>query len=555
MRVLGIHAFTHDSAAALVIDGRLVAFAQEERSSRVKGDATFPAGAVSTCLEEAGLDASEIDRVAVPFRPAVGALKRFAYLARRPAHAPGRLFNLGRKGVKVLGVERSLRQRGISAPVSREDHYRCHGLAVFCASPFERASVLVVDGVAEAWSGALYGARRLPVPELEPMGRLSFPHSLGLVYAAVTEHLGFRHNREEGKVMSMAAYGDGRFDATFSGACSAGAGAVHVEQRLFDFGGRWTTPDFHRLFGPPRRPDGPFLPEHFALARGLQRAVEEACLVLARELVAATGCPDLCFTGGLALNPSLNGVMAERSGCRGFYALPAGGDPGAALGAALCAGTAAEWSLPHAFWGRGWGTASVEQALSASGARPAAEGPAATVRAAELLAAGAIGALFRGRAEMGPRALGHRSIVADPRNPLSRERLNRSLKRREEFQPFAPAALARACPRWFPGGQDSPYMLRTVAVPPETRERLPAVVHADGTARVQSVEEGDPSGFSELLGAFEHRSGVPVLLNTSLNRRGEPLADSPTDALDIFRQTDLDFLLMEGTLLLREGLP
>lgn len=555
MRALGIHSFTHDSAAALVVDGRLVAFAQEERASRVKGDGTFPTGAIATCLAEGGLSPSEIDRVSLPFRPAVGALKRAAYLARHPLSAPSRLADLGRKGLGVWGAGGGLKALGIGARVRREDHYLSHALAAFCASPYERASVLVVDGVAEAWGGARYRATRFPAPHLEAFGRLPFPHSLGLVYAALTEHLGFRHNREEGKVMAMAAYGDERHEESFAALCSARGNTVRVEQRFFDFGGAWTTGAFHRRFGAPRRPGEPFLSEHFALARALQRAVEEACLVLTRDLLAASGCPDLCFTGGLALNPALNGVLAERSGCRGFYALPAGGDPGAAFGAALVGNTDPHWRLHHPFWGRAPRTDEVEAALSASGARPCAEGPQALERAAELLAGGAIGGVFRGRAEMGPRALGHRSIVADPRTTASRDRLNRTLKRREEFQPFAPAALSRACPRWFPGGHDSPYMLRTVAVPAETRAALPAVVHADGTARVQAVEEGDASGFAPLLEAFERRAGLPVLLNTSLNRRGEPLADSPADALAIFGGAGLDFLLLEDRLLLREGAP
>jgi carbamoyltransferase len=556
MRILGIHAFTHDSSAALVVDGRPVAFAQEERVSRIKGDASFPAGAIATCLSEAGLRPAEVDRVCVPFRPVVGALRRLAYLGRRPAGAAGRLADLAGKGFKVFGVDAPLRAMGILAPVSREDHYLSHARAVFCASPFERASVLVVDGVAEAWSGALYRATRAEVPRLEIMGHIPFPQSLGLAYAAVTEHLGYRHNREEGKVMAMAALGDPRFEEDFASACMADSGAVRIEQSLFDFGGRWTTPIFHRRFGLPRLPGGPFLPEHFALARAVQRAVEEACLTLARGLLASSGCPDLCFTGGLALNPSLNGFLVERSGCRAFFAIPAGGDPGAALGAALADGADPEWHLEHAFLGKGWSDAEMRSALDGAGGRILCEGQEADERAAEMVAGGAIGGLFRGRAEMGPRALGHRSIVADPRTLRSRDRLNGMIKRREDFQPFAPAVLGSACDRLFPGGRGSPYMLRTVVVPPEVREQIPAVVHADGTARVQSVEEGDASGLSGLLCALGRRTGLPVLLNTSLNRRGEPLADSPADAVAIFREAGLDFLLMgERLLVSRIGSP
>lgn len=553
MRVLGIHAFTHDSCAALVVDGRLHAFAQEERSSRIKGDGAFPAGAIASCLAQSGVAPGEVEEVRIPFRPGVGALRRLAYLARRPGTAAVRGFDLARKGIRVMRAESALAEIGIRAPVRRVDHYLAHALAGFCASPFEEAAVLVVDGVAEAWSGALFHGTRLPVPRIREVARLPFPHSLGLAYAAVTEHLGFRHNREEGKVMSMAALGDGRFDAQFSAAFRTGPFSLEVERGLFDFGGRWTTPLFHRTFGPPRGPSSPFLPEHFALARALQRAVEEVCLRLSADLLAASGCGNLCFTGGLALNPALNGSLAERSGCREFYAIPAGGDPGAALGAALLGAVDTSWRLEHAFWGRGCTVREVRGAVENSDAAACLEGGGCMERVAELLSEGAVGAVFRGRAEMGPRALGHRSILADPRSTECRRRLNGSIKRREPFQPFAPAVLGEACDRFFPGGRNSPFMLRTVRVAPGVAEAFPAVVHADGTARVQSVEEGDASGLSEILRAFERRTGAPVLLNTSLNRRGEPLADSPRDAVEIFRDGGLDFIWLEDLLLLRDG--
>lgn len=555
MRVLGIHAFTHNASAALVADGRLAAFAEEERSSRVKSDASFPAGAIAACLAEGGLSPADVDRVSFPFRPSVGAARRLAYLAFKPSSAAGRLLDLARKGSRVWSLEARLRELGIRAPVTREDHYACHALAVFLSSPFAEASVLVLDGVAEAWSGACYRAVRFPSPRLETVARFPFPHSLGLVYAAVTEHLGFGHNREEGKVMSMAALGDARFDGSFPGLCEARGLSLRVDRGLFDFGGTWTTPRFHRRFGPPRRPGEPFIPEHFALARCVQDAARRAAQEIASNLVRRTRFEDLCFTGGLALNPALNARLAEHSGCRGFFALPAGGDAGAALGAALAGKADPAWRLEHAFWGRGWREKEARDAARDAGGRVVAEGPEALDRAAGLLANGAVGAVFRGRSEMGPRALGHRSILADPRSESARDRLNDRVKEREFFQPFAPAVLASACPHLFPRARVSPFMLLTVAVPPDVQERIPAVVHLDGTARVQVVEEGDASGLSGLLAAFERRAGLPVLLNTSLNRKGEPMADSPNDAVETFREAGLDFLLMEDTLVVREGAP
>lgn len=553
MRTLGFHSYTHDSAAAVADGGRLLAFTEEERLSRRKGDPSFPAKAIAACLKESGIAPAEIERVIVPFRPRAGAWRRLAYLARRPGSFLPRAADLVRKGRGILGLRERLREVGIGAPVEWRDHYVCHAAAVFCASPFERAAVLVVDGVAEGWTGALFEGIRFPGPRLREVGRLDFPHSLGLVYAAVTEHLGFRHNREEGKVMSMAALGEDRFDEAFGRICRAVELRLAVNQRFFDFAGRWTTPVFEREFCPPRRPGEPFLREHFALARALQRATEAACLKLARGFMAATGCADLCFTGGLALNPTLNGVVAGQSGCRSFFALPAGGDAGTALGAALLPAADPMWRLEHAFWGRGWSSEQIGEALESRGLRAVADGEGAVRKAAHLLAGGAIGARFAGRSEMGPRALGHRSILADPRTQGMKDRLNGDIKRREPFQPFAPVALPEACVEFFPGGQDSPFMLRTVPVPEGVRGRIPAVVHSDGTARVQSVADGDVSGLSGLLRAFQKETGLAVLLNTSLNRKGEPIADSPEDALSLFAGSDLDFLLMEDLLVVKGG--
>jgi len=455
--------------------------------------------------------------------------------------------------MRILGARSSLRKIGIVAPARRLDHYLCHGLAVFCSSPFDEASVLVLDGVAEAWTGALYRAERFPVPALHCLGRLAYPDSLGLVYAAVTEHLGFRHNAEEGKVMAMAALGDDRFTASFGRVFQTDGLSVFVSRDFFDFGGAWTTRRFREAFFPPRDPSEDLRQEHFALARGLQESVEAACLSLASNLLEVTGTQDLCFTGGLALNPALNGTLAARSGCRRFFAFPAGGDAGAALGAALQRDVDPAWRLNHPFWGRRATQAEIRDAISAGGYAVISQGPASSSRAASLLAGGAIGAVFRGRAEMGPRALGHRSILADPRTPSTKDRLNRTVKRRLPFQPFAPAVLEPACSEFFPDGRDSPYMLRTVPVPLGVRGRLPAVVHSDGTARVQSVRKGDASGLSDILESFGMETGLPVLLNTSLNRKGEPIADSPGDAIEIFRETELDFLLLEDLLLTREA--
>jgi carbamoyltransferase len=544
--VLGLHAYTHDAAAALCLDGRLAAFAEEERFSRIKGDPAFPRRAIRFCLDSAGVKPSEIAAVAVPFRPRVGSAARLAYLARRPwAFAP-RAADLIRKGRRLERLGAELEALGIRAPVGHEDHYAAHARAVFAASPFEEAAVLVLDGVAERWTGAAFHARRGAGLDLTPLARFPFPHSLGLLYAAVTVHLGFVPNREEGKVLAMGALGDGRFLDAFRPLCRVVGGMPRVTQGPFDFAGRWTLPRFERAFGPRREPGGPFLPEHFALARALQSTVEACGLELARRALAAGGGGDLCAAGGLALNPALNQALAAHSGCRRFYAFPPGGDAGTAFGAALAACADPSWSLDHPFLGSPCG-------IVRTGHPVLAEGGAATEKAAELLEQGALVAVCRGRAEMGPRALGHRSILADPRRAGSKERLNGAVKRREPFQPFAPAVLAGRRADLFAGAADSPYMLRAFPLPDAAREAIPAVVHADGTSRVQTVEPGDASGLAPLLEAFERRTGLPALLNTSLNLKGEPLADSSEDALGVFEHGGLDALLFDDRLIGRMG--
>jgi carbamoyltransferase len=551
--VLGLHAFTHDSAAALCVNGRPAAFAEEERFTRRKGDSAFPGHAIRSCLREAGIPPEAVDRVVLPFRPNVGAIRRLGYLARRPVSFPARTMDLIRKGLNMRGAHARLQNLGIGAPVSREDHYLSHARAVFCCSPFEEAAVLIMDGVAEGWSGALYHAFRRPHPAFRCVGKIPFPHSLGLLYAAVTEHLGFRHNREEGKVMAMAALGDDRFSGDLGKWVRTRMHGLRVNQKGFDFAGTWTTPAFHRAFGPPRKPGGAFEPGHFALARAMQELAESVCVRLAGELMGATGCRDLCFGGGLALNPALNGALARNSGCRNYFVMPAGGDAGTALGGALGEHADPSWRLEHAFWGVSYSPTEARSALARAGLSVRAEGEAAVLQAAALLNQGRIGGWFRGRSEMGPRALGHRSILADPRTMEARERINGRIKGRESFQPLAPAVLIERCRGLFPGVGSSPFMLKTFLLPESTRGRIPAVLHADGTSRIQTVTEGDATGLAGILRAFGEITGLPVLLNTSMNRKGEPLAESPSDAIRVFLEAELDFLVLDDLLVVKEG--
>jgi len=546
MAILGIHALTHDSSAAVAIDGKLAAFAQEERFSRIKGDASFPENAIRFCLGNAGIKADDIERVVIPFRPWAGALSRLVYHLGRPHRGLNAARILLSKGRKNLSLGNRLKAMGIRAPVERQDHYQAHARAVFLASPFESSTILVIDGVAEGGTGAVYHARRRPEPSFYRLGYFSFPESLGLVYAAVTEYLGFRHNMEEGKVMAMAAYGNDDLIDSFSRACRVEKGRILISHRLFDFGGAWTTPRFEKIFGPPRLPGGAFQPHHFALARALQRTIETSAVRLAEKAVLESRNDRLCFTGGLALNPAINSAVARAEGLREVFLLPAGGDAGTAIGAALSIFPDPDWQLETPYWGHLATPEELHAALNDTAV--SCTGPAAVQKAAGLLARGAIGGVFAGRSEMGPRALGHRSILADPGREGSKERLNRVIKQRQDFQPFAPCVLEDMANELFPGITTSPFMLRTQPVNPAYAADLPAVIHHDGTARVQTVRDGDGSRLAPLLRAFAELGRLPVLLNTSLNLRGEPLVETPAEALAVFRQGALDFLLMEDAL-------
>ncbi len=553
MVILGIHGLTHDSTAALSVEGRLSAFFQEERLSRIKGDGGFPRLSIRACLDFAGLLPREIDCVVLPFRPWIGAGQRLAYQFRHPINGIGSAARLIARGRGNLGIRRELTDLGIRAQLIRSDHHEAHARAVFLSSPFEEAVILVVDGVAEAWSGAAFRAQRFPKPRFECMQRFRFPASLGLVYAAVTEHLGFKHNREEGKVMAMAALGDESLFEAFQRVCRVDQGSIILEHSLFDFGGTWTRPEFSSIFGRRRQRDEDFLPRHFALARALQKNIEECCNKLALRLLESTRCENLCFTGGLALNPSLNAALTKAVAPRRCFFLPAGGDAGTALGAALSIDPDPRWRLKHPYWGNETTEAEVKGEIRRHRLRVRAEGHDAIRRCAEFLSEGAIGGIFHGRSEMGPRALGHRSILADVSRPEIRDRLNQQIKKREDFQPFGPCLLSEVAEEYFPGLGESPFMLRTIAAADAGKHVIPAVIHADGTSRPQTVSEGDDSGLAPLLREYSQAGRPPILINTSLNLKGMPLAESPADAIVVFLQGPLDFLLLEGRLMERKN--
>jgi carbamoyltransferase len=570
-RILGISAYYHDSAAALLCDGEIVAAAQEERFTRTRHDPAFPSRAAAYCLQAGGVSLRDVDLVAFYDKPllkferlietylafAPAGLRSFA--AAMPGWTREKLFlrSLLRRALATLPGERPPRPPRILFP----EHHRSHAASAFFPSPFSRAAILCIDGVGEwattsAWQG--------DGNALTPLWEIHFPHSLGLLYSAFTQYLGFRVNSGEYKVMGLAPLGEPRFVDRILGTLLdlKEDGTFRLDMRYFGYatGLAMTNRAFHRLFGgPPRRPEAAPTRRDMDLARSIQAVTEEVVLRLARTLRRETGERRLCLAGGVALNCVANGRVLRESGFEELWVQPAAGDAGGALGAALAA-----WheylgrgrspqpgdSMQGALLGPAWDDPAIDETLSRAGAVFHAPGEEALLRrTAELLAAGDVVGWFQGRMEYGPRALGSRSILADPRDPGMQSRMNLRIKRRESFRPFAPAVSAERAREAFDLDRESPYMALVAPVRLGRGTPLPAVTHVDGSARVQTVTADRNPRFHRLLSAFERLTGCAVLVNTSFNVRGEPIVCSPEDAYRCFMTTELDHLVLGGRLL------
>jgi carbamoyltransferase len=568
-RILGISAYYHDSAAALVCDGEIVAAAQEERFSRRKHDETFPARAVAHCLDAGGISLGEVDVVAFYDKPLLKFERLIeTYLAFAPRGLRSFVASMPMWTREKLFL-RTLLRRGLAGlpggkrapPILFADHHRSHAASAFFPSPFERAAVLCVDGVGErattsVWRGA--GNRLTPLWELE------FPHSLGLLYSAFTQYLGFRVNSGEYKVMGLAPYGEPRYvDRILDELVDLKAdGTFRLDMRYFDYatGLTMTSAAFHELFGgPPRERESAITQREKDLARSIQAVTEEIVLRLARTVRRETGETRLCMAGGVALNCVANGRVLREAGFEDLWVQPAAGDAGGALGAALAAwhehlGNARSPGPRDAMRGALLGPAfddrAVDEALARAGAvSHAFSDDELVTRTAELLAEGGVVGWFQGRMEYGPRALGSRSILGDPRDPGMQSRMNLKIKFRESFRPFAPAVPAEKAGAYFELDRESPYMLLVTQVPAGLQPPLPAVTHVDRSARVQTVRAEENPRFHRLLKAFEARTGCAVLVNTSFNVRGEPIVCAPDDAYRCFMATGMDHLVIGNRIL------
>jgi carbamoyltransferase len=576
--ILGINAYHGNASAALLADGQLVAAVEEERFNRVKYAAGFPEAAIRFCLAEAGITLAEVDHVAVPRNPWARLGTKLLYALRMPRFARER----ARVLAKFVGIPEALARAfdadpsAIRAQFHRVEHHQAHLASTFFVSPFDRAALLSADGLGDFASTmwATGEGNRMRVH-----GAVAFPHSLGMYYSAITQYLGFWKFGDEYKVMGLGAYGEPAHQEEFRRIvrCNGSLGfrlgldyfIHHREGAEMSWREADRTPVLGRLFsghleerlGPTRPPDAPVEQRHKDIAATLQARLEEVLFENLRALQTRTGLKTLCLAGGVAFNCVANGKIFDRTPFEQVFVQPAAGDAGLSVGAACYVhhqvlGRPREFQMKHAYWGPGYSHAEIRQAveqrrLPSSGVEIAELAEEELVRVvAQRIAAGDIVGWFSGRAEWGPRALGNRSILADPRRAEMKEILNRRIKHREMFRPFAPSILAESTAEFFEKSQPSPFMTFAYPVRPEKRGSLAAPTHVDGTGRLQTVDREANPRYWRLLREFGNLTGVPAVVNTSFNDN-EPIVCRPQEAIECFLRTRMDTLVLGDFLIHR----
>lgn len=554
IHILGLSAFYHESACCLLQNGRLVAAAAEERFSRLKHDPRLPVAAFRYCLREAGLTLADLDAVAYYEDPELK-------LARQLWSGA---IDLDSPGLDADAPERMIRRRlGWDGQILQFPHHLSHAASSFFFSGFPEAAILTADGVGE-WTTTSYGHGQ--GSEIELFEEVEFPHSLGLLYSTLTSYLGFQVNDGEYKVMGLAPYGEPRFVDQICQLVGMGAGGQFLlNMRYFDFmgGARMYSPELAELFGvPPRRPGSEITSFHHDVARSLQLVLEEILLEKASYLHYKTGASNLCLAGGVALNCVANGRLSREGPFEHIFIQPAAGDAGACLGAAALAHIELTDERPSAeplrdmMLGPGYESDEVARLVASIGLEAEdyrGKEDALLESVADRLTSNQVVGWFHGRMEHGPRALGARSILANPLDPDVRERVNRRIKKRESFRPFAPSVLAEHAAEHFDLGHPSPFMLEICQV--VSSLELPGITHVDGSARPQTVDREVNPRYAALLDTFHCKTGCPMLLNTSFNVMGEPIVCSPVDALFCFGNSGLDVLVLEDFVIERAALP
>jgi carbamoyltransferase len=579
MHILGLNAFHADSSAALIRDGVLLAAAEEERFRRVKHWAGFPTQAIAYCLTEAGLSLADIDHVAINQDSRAHRLRKLGYLVSHridPQLILERLRNRrARQSTDDLLAE-SFPGKPFHGEVHQIEHHLAHLSSAFHVSPFYEAIVVSLDGFGDFGSAA-WGTGK--GRDISVDGRVYFPHSLGIFYQALTQYLGFPHYGDEYKVMGLAPYGEPRaIEAMWQIVCLKPDGRYELDLSYFrhhkePVALQWTggAPEFSDLFsskleallGPRRLPDDPLEGRHRDIARSVQAMYEEAFFNLIGKLQKDHGVTDLALAGGCAMNSVANGKVRRETAFRRVYVQAAAGDAGGAIGAAFALwhklGGGRSFVMDHAYWGPHFDAAKIAELLRAKRSEIENEGCVIETiadeaelcrRTAQAIEEGKIVGWFQGRMEWGPRALGNRSILCDPRRADMKAILNAKIKRRESFRPFAPSVLDEAVGEWFEEDDDVPFMMQVFQIPEEKRPLIPAVTHVDGSGRLQTVYRRTNPRYYRLIEAFRDLTGVPMVLNTSFNEN-EPVVCEPSEALDCFLRTKMDVLVMANTMLVR----
>lgn len=568
MIILGINAYHGDASAAIVVDGQLIAAAEEERFNRIKHAAGFPRRAIAYCLRAAGVTPQEIDHLAVARDPKARLVKKLLHAARMPRLALDRL-GAWRKFATIqeeLARACGIGADDIKAQLHRVEHHQAHLASSFFVSPFESAALLSVDGLGD-FASTMWGVGE--GCKLSIQGALAFPHSLGIYYTALSQFLGFWKYGDEYKVMGLGAYGEPAYRDAFEKIVRLN-GAMGFDLGLDYFCHHQSGPEMTwgegepvlgklfgakltELLGPPRASDDGIEQRHYDIAASLQERLEAAMLHLVGHLHEATGQKKLCLAGGVAYNCVANGRILRDTPIEELYIAPAAGDAGLAIGAAFYVwhqvlGRPRRFEMKHSYWGPQFSAEECKQSLkekTTDGEFRIGEltgGELARTVAAKI-AGGKIVGWFQGRMEWGPRALGNRSILVDPRNSMMKDILNRRIKHREPFRPFAPSILRERVSDYFEQSHPSPFMLLAYEVKPEKRNEIPAPTHVDGTGRLQTVDRETNPLYWELIHEFEKLTGVPVLLNTSFNDN-EPVVCTPREALDCFNRTKMDVLVL-----------
>ncbi len=581
MIILGINAYHANASAAILVDGRLIAAVEEERLNRVKYAAGLPCRAIRYCLEAAGVKLSEVEHIAIPRDPWARFGTKLSFAMRMPRFAIERAKVAARFGGvrQELATAFDIDPKAIRTQFHRIEHHRAHIASAFFVSPFERAAVLSADGLGDFAStmwGTGEGAR------LNISGAVSFPHSLGMFYTAMTQYLGFWKFGEEYKVMGLAAYGSPVYLKDIQDVVSANHPfGVRLNLRYFTHHksgpemtwkeagetpilGQLFSPHLEERFGPARKPGEPITEHHKNFAASMQACLENVLLANVNALHKRTASKNLCLAGGVAFNCVANGKIIEQTGFKNVYVQPAAGDGGLSVGAAFAVqhevlGKARSFQMDHAFWGPGFSSSEIRAAVSdaplqSEFAKVAQMDEGALLKTtSEHIADGKIVGWFQGRAEWGPRALGNRSILADPRRAEMKNVLNQRIKHRESFRPFAPSILEEAVGEYFEQTHPSPFMNFAYRVRASKRAVIPAPTHVDGTARLQTVRRETHPLYWSLIRAFADITDVPVLLNTSFNDN-EPIVCTPQEALACFERTKMDVLVLGNFVLEKTSL-